>query len=180
MNDGIALYQVDVFTDRPFTGNQAAVYILDAPREPDWMRVVAREMNLPATAFVAPRGAEFDLRWFTAVTELTLCGHGTLATPHVPSESRRLAPEALARFQTPSGLLTARRAADWIELDFPSEPPEEAPAPGVLSKALGIEPKFVGRNRLDYLVELESEAAVRALAPDLPLLKTIATRGVIV
>src|SRR5437762_4187639 len=79
------------------------------------MRAVAGEMNLPATAFVAPRGAEFDLRWFTAVTELTLCGHGTLATAHVLWESRRLAPEALARFQTPSGLLTARRAADWIE-----------------------------------------------------------------
>jgi predicted PhzF superfamily epimerase YddE/YHI9 len=110
-----------------------------------------------------------------------LCGHATLASAHALWESGRLAPTETARFHTRSGLLTAAPAGDgWIQLDFPVTPNEAAPPPDGLIEALGATPLYVGRSRFDYLVQLESEAAVRGLAPDLRRLSAIEARGVIV
>jgi PhzF family phenazine biosynthesis protein len=182
----LPLYQVDAFTDRPFAGNPAAVCLLPAPREAAFLQAVAREMNLAETAFLVRRPADaadtdgWDLRWFTPTVEVALCGHATLASAHVLWQTGELAAGAMARFHTQSGLLTAEQRGDWIVLDFPAEPPEAVPdPPPVLAQALGAKPLWVGRNRFDYLVELPSEAAVRALAPDLRALKTLPVRGVI-
>ena len=124
---GQRIIQVDAFTDRRFAGNPAAVCILPEPAEARWMQDVAAEMNLSETAFVVPtrRTARFHLRWFTPKTEVDLCGHATLATAHVLWEEGFLDPDEPARFETRSGLLTARLGPDGIELDFPSEPVEE-------------------------------------------------------
>ncbi len=172
--------QVDAFTDRPFSGNPAAVCILDGMVEEWWMQDVAREMNLSETAFLLPHEDGFDLRWFTPATEVELCGHATLASAHVLWEEGHLASDEEARFHTRSGPLRARRVEDWIELDFPAEPAEEAAAPSRLAAALGVEPRWVGRNRFDLLVELGEEKEVRTLKPDLSLLREIPARGVIV
>jgi PhzF family phenazine biosynthesis protein len=177
----IDLYQVDAFTDRAFAGNPAAVCLLNEPREAEWMQHVAREMNLSETAFLVPRGGGFDLRWFTPATEVELCGHATLASAHVLWQAGRLAPTELAHFHTLSGLLTARRRGDgWIELDFPARSAEPVAIPPGLLEALGAEvPVFVGKSRYDYLLELPSEEAVRALRPDFGQLRTLPVRGVI-
>src|SRR3954466_15409275 len=119
---GQSIVQVDAFTDRPFAGNPAAVCVLPAPRDASWMQDVAREMNLSETAFLHRHADGFRLRWFTPTVEVDLCGHATLAAAHVLWEESPLAPEEPARFQTRSGLLTAVRRGDWIELDFPAEP----------------------------------------------------------
>jgi PhzF family phenazine biosynthesis protein len=177
---GVRIAQVDAFTSEPFAGNPAAVCILPEPRDERWMQAVAREMNLPATTFLVERADGFELRWFTATVELELCGHGTLASAHILWEQEHLKPAEPARFQTRSGLLTATREPEWIELDFPAEPEVPAAAPADLARALGVTPKYVGRNRLDYLVELQSEEAVRTLTPDLRSLETITTRGIAV
>src|SRR5689334_20018059 len=113
--------QVDAFADRPFAGNPAGVCILPGPADEAWMRAVAREMNLSETAFLDPQGdGSYNLRWFTPAVEVDLCGHATLASAHVLWEDGHLPPEAPARFHTRSGLLTATRRRDWIELDFPA------------------------------------------------------------
>jgi PhzF family phenazine biosynthesis protein len=175
------IFQVDAFTREPFTGNPAGVCILPTGSSEKRFQEIAREMNLAETAFVAPRGEEFGLRWFTPSAEVDLCGHATLASAHVLWETGLLSPDREARFHTLSGLLVARRVDERIELDFPAEPPEESSAPAGLLEALGIRTAlFVGRNRLDYLVELESEAAVRAIAPDFRRLADVAGRGAIV
>ncbi|HWE35793.1 MAG TPA: PhzF family phenazine biosynthesis protein, partial [Isosphaeraceae bacterium] len=174
------LLQVDAFTNRPFGGNPAAVCLLDGPADEGWMQTVAMEMNLSETAFVHPEGDALRLRWFTPAVEVDLCGHATLAAAHALWEEGRLAPDQTARFLTRSGPLAATRRDAWIELDFPAEPEERSEAVPGLARALGVTPKHVGRNRLDYLVELDSEAAVRAVAPDFRALATIPTRGVIV
>jgi PhzF family phenazine biosynthesis protein len=174
------LFHVDAFTEREFEGNPAAVCLLDTPREERWMQLVAREMNLSETAFLVPRADGFDLRWFTPVVEVALCGHATLGSAHVLWETERLASDATARFFTKSGELTARRAGDWIELDFPATSPVEAEPPSGLAEALGVRPISVHRSRFDYLVELESEAAVRATKPDFRRLAQVESRGVIV
>jgi PhzF family phenazine biosynthesis protein len=177
---GLPLIHVDAFTDTPFAGNPAGVCLLDRPREPGWMQALAAELNLPETAFVTAHADGFGLRWFTPTVEVDLCGHATLAAAHALWQERRLPPDAAARFHTRSGVLTAARRDDWIELDFPAEPAVAAEPPAALTAALGAAPKWTGRNRFDWLVELDSAATVRALAPDLVRLATVPTRGVIV
>jgi PhzF family phenazine biosynthesis protein len=172
--------QVDAFTERPFAGNPAAVCLLPAEREDEWMQLVAREMNLAETAFLLRRGDGFDLRWFTPVAEVALCGHATLASAHALWEEGHLALDQVARFQTRSGTLTAERRDGLIWLDFPATPPVEAAAPEGLAAALGAEPASVSRTPFDYLVVLETEAQVRALEPDLGRLGRLPVRGVIV
>src|SRR5690554_5341342 len=113
--------QVDAFTDKLFTGNPAAVCLLDKPAAEDWMQKVAAEMNLPETAFLYQQGEEFALRWFTPVTEVDLCGHATLAAAHALWECGFVLPEKEITFHTKSGVLKAKKKENLIELDFPAE-----------------------------------------------------------
>ena len=175
------LLQIDAFTSEPFRGNPAAVCLLDREREERWMQDVAAEMNLSETAFLLPRDDGYSLRWFTPAAEVDLCGHATLASAHALWEEGVLPAGERARFHTRSGLLTADRDGDWIELDFPATPEEPTEAPFELLDALGIEhPVHVGRSRFDYLVEVASEETVRGLQPDQGRLRRLTVRGVMV
>jgi PhzF family phenazine biosynthesis protein len=176
---GQRIIQVDAFTAQPFAGNPAAVCVLAAPAPEAWMRHVAREMNLSETAFLLRQGEAFSLRWFTPTQEEELCGHATLASAHVLWEEGILGPTEAARFDTRSGRLTCRRAGAWIEMDFPAEVVQPCPAPEGLAESLGVTPLWVGRNRLDILVEVATETEVRAAQPDFARLARIPTRGVI-
>jgi PhzF family phenazine biosynthesis protein len=176
----VPLFHVDAFTDRPLAGNPAAVCLLTGPREAEWMQQVAMEMNLSETAFLHPETDGYRLRWFTPTVEVDLCGHATLASAHVLWEQGLLEPNARARFQTRSGLLTADRHAGGIELDFPATPPAPAAPPRGLLEALGVSARFVGKTRFDYLVEVDAEATVRGLHPDFAALAKLGVRGVIV
>lgn len=171
---------VDAFTDKPFAGNPAAVCVLEKPADEAWMRNVAAEMNLSETAFLRRRDDGFDLRWFTPAVEVDLCGHATLASAHVLWERGLLRPEAQAKFFTRSGVLTAARRGDLIELNFPAKPADPVETPPMLIEALGAPARFVGKSNFDYLVELESEATVRNVQPDHRALKRFGARGVIV
>ncbi|HET9178584.1 MAG TPA: PhzF family phenazine biosynthesis protein [Terriglobia bacterium] len=177
---GQKITQVDAFTATPFAGNPAAVCILKGPADEGWMQNVAREMNLSETTFLYPRQGEFNLRWFTPSLEVPLCGHATLASAHVLWEEGSLAPNQQARFRTKSGLLTADLKGEWIELDFPAVRVEAADPPPGLVEALGINAVYVGKNQFDYLVEAESEQAVRNAKPDHSRLRQIEARGVII
>ncbi len=176
----LEIFQVDAFTDQPFTGNPAAVCILNEVRDASWMQKVAREMNLPETAFLSRQEDGFDLRWFTPSVEVDLCGHATLASAHILWETGQLDRQAKARFHTRSGLLTAEFNQGEVELDFPATPDEEVNAPDGLYKSLGVVPVHVGKSVYDYLVEVDSEKTVRDLRPDLGLLKKLDARGTIV
>lgn len=177
---GISIWQVDAFTDRPFAGNPAGVCLLPAARDAGWMQNVAAEMNLAETAFLAPRGGDYDLRWFTPTVEVDLCGHATLASAHVLWESGRLPAGEEARFETRSGLLLARQAGAWIEMDFPADPPTELDGVKGLAAILGCKPVWVGKGRFDLFVVLDSEETVRALKPRLPPLAALPYRGMVV
>ena len=145
------------------------------------MRDVAREMNLSETAFLVPENDGYRLRWLTPAVEVDLCGHATVASAHVLWEDGHLPAGQQARFYTRSGLLTADRAGDWIELNFPAKVAEPAEAPEGLLSSLGVaQARFVGRNAWDYLVEIDSDETLRALSPDHSSLRKIPVRGVIV
>ena len=180
---GTPLFVVDAFTTRPFSGNPAAVCVLREERADDWLSGVAREMNLSETAFLRDAGDTWSLRWFTPTVEVDLCGHATLASAHALWEQGLADEGRILRFQTKSGVLTAARRGAAIELDFPAEPATPAAAPPGLLPALGVTTaRFTGRNRLDFLVELDSEATLSALSPNFANLATVTrpARGVIV
>jgi len=178
----VPIYQVDAFTEEPFKGNPAGVCLLRGPAEASWMQSVAAEMNVAETAFPLPEGDGFRLRWFTPKVEVKLCGHATLATAHILWEQGVLAPDREARFQTLSGLLTARRRDGLVELDFPARPPLPQPpdwADAVIG-ALGIKPVYVGMSAEDIIFEAADEGAVRGVEPDFATLRSLPARGVIV
>ncbi len=185
----VRIVQVDAFTSKPFAGNPAAVCVLDAPPNEEWMRHVAREMNLSETAYLHPEDGEagqkgndggYRLRWLTPAIEVDLCGHATLASAHVLWEDGHIAADAKARFHTRSGLLTCHKNAEWIEMDFPAKTPAPAEPPAQLAEAIGAQLLFTGRNQFDYLVEVPDEATLRAVNPNHHLLRQLPVRGVIV
>src|SRR5712691_7227719 len=175
------LLQIDAFTEKPFRGNPAAVCLLDGARDDAWMQSLAAEMNLSETAYLARQDDGWSLRWFTPAIEVDLCGHATLASAHALWEEKLLTPTETARFHTRSGLLTAKRTGEWIELDFPATREQKSDPPAALLEALGVtSPQYVGRNKFDYIIEVGSEEEVRKLKPDHSMLRQIPVRGVIV
>jgi PhzF family phenazine biosynthesis protein len=174
------LLQIDAFTSEPFKGNPAAVCFMDGGRDDRWIANVAAEMNLSETAFLLPRNDGWSLRWFTPAVEVDLCGHATLASAHA-IWSENVSSDDILQFHTRSGVLTAKRAGDLIELDFPAKREEAIAAPAGLLDALGTtNATYVGRNEFDYIVELPAEAEVRNLKPDYAILRQLPVRGIIV
>src|SRR5881628_2703450 len=149
---GLAVVHVDAFTSTPFAGNPAAVCVLPGARDARWMQDVARELNLSETAFLHAERDLYHLRWFTPAIEVDLCGHATVASAHVLWQDGHLPAGAQARFHTRSGLLTADRCGDWIELDFPVKIATPIDPPETLLPALGVSsPVAVAKNAFDYL-----------------------------
>jgi PhzF family phenazine biosynthesis protein len=171
-------YLVDAFAAEPFAGNPAAVYVLNEWPGDAWLARVAREMNQSETAFLVRNPDGFELRWFTPTMEVDLCGHATLASAHVLWSTGAVRSGEPIVFRTRSGSLKARQANDLIELDFPllSEQPTQAPA--ALATALGVSPVYVGQSKHDFLVQVATEAEVRAARPDFARLAELATRGI--
>ncbi|MGH3830847.1 MAG: PhzF family phenazine biosynthesis protein [Pseudonocardiaceae bacterium] len=181
---------IDAFADRPFTGNPAAICLLDADSWPDqcWMRQVAAEMNLSETAFAHPLpgngDADWALRWFTPTVEADLCGHATLATAHALHSDRAAA--STIRFSSRSGILVAHiHQNGTITLDFPAAPATEIPIPDGLPEALRAKPDTAyGTGALgDLLAVFPAEASVRGLDPDFAALAQLSrgscVRGVV-
>jgi len=184
-SDSTPIYIVDAFAIRPFTGNPAAVCLCAKPAQEDWMQALGAEMNLAETAILWPEGNGWRLRWFTPTVEVDLCGHATLAAAHILFETGASDSAETISFHTLGGELTVRQAGMGIEMNFPAEPAVELPSgdvPDGLLQALCLSdpPRAVGRSRLDVLVELGDEAAVRALTPDISAVAELSGRGVIV
>jgi PhzF family phenazine biosynthesis protein len=176
----IPLYQVDAFASRPFSGNPAAVCLLEEWSEDRLLQEIAAENNLSETAFLVREGEGFELRWFTPRTEVALCGHATLASAFVLFALRQW-PQENIRFRTrQSGILTVTNRGNLLEMDFPARPAHPWTPPEGLAEALGVSPQAVLGSAEDLLVILESERAVRAVQPDFAALERVACRGVIV
>ncbi|MGB0375597.1 MAG: PhzF family phenazine biosynthesis protein [Flavobacteriaceae bacterium] len=177
----IPLYQVDAFTNRLFCGNPAAVCVLEHWLEDAALLQIAQENNLAETAFIVPLSNErFHLRWFTPELEMDLCGHATLAAAYVLFQKRGFLGTPLI-FETQSGPLSVKKAADRLVLDFPSRPPEKVPLPEVLKEGLNLLPKEVWKAR-DYLLVYANETQIRELSPNKAVLNQLdlGTGGIIV
>jgi PhzF family phenazine biosynthesis protein len=175
------IVQIDAFTDRAFAGNPAAVCLLEEGADEGWMQAVAREMNLSETAFLHPEAEGYRLRWFTPVAEVELCGHATVASAHFLWEGGHLDAAAEAVFFTRSGRLAARRAGDWIEVDFPADRPVEGASalePAALAEALGAPVVSARTTGLYLLVEVADESTLRSLEPEFHLVRRLHPVGI--
>ena len=176
----IPLYQVDAFTSQIFSGNPAAVCMLDSWIEDRQLQSIAMENNLSETAFLVRNDEGFDLRWFTPITEVALCGHATLASAFVLFNHKNWTAKEI-RFRTRrSGQLIVSRQNDILEMDFPSRPPHDRTAPAGIAEALGVSPVAVLGSAEDILVLLDSEKAVQEVKPDFRALEQVECRGTIV
>lgn len=170
----LTLYQIDAFTSKLFGGNPAAVIPLKKWLASETMQQLALENNLSETVFFVPsekKGADYDIRWFTPQVEINLCGHATLASAYTVFEWLKTKRNKVV-FSSQSGLLTVRKSKKILEMDFPAWKPEKVnDYPAELPAALGY-PDIVGVYKYrDYLVELQTEEAVRNCAPDFTLMK---------
>ena len=178
----VKLYHIDAFTDRPFSGNPAAVCLLHGPGPDEWMQALAAEMNLSETAFCYPIAQGYSLRWFTPKLEVDLCGHATLATVHALLQEGKIAMGDTVRFLTRSGWLSAHLTPTGITLDFPAIATVPALCPEALQNALGLQspPLYSGMAGPDRLLLVSRAQQVLDLRPDFPALIPHAPRGIMV
>lgn len=177
----LPIYQLDAFTDAIFQGNPAAVVPLAEWLPDDKLQKIALENMMPETSFYVKTENGYHIRWFTPVTEVDLCGHATLAAAQIVfTEEGNPAQEIF--FESRSGILRVIREKDgWLTLDFPVDTYQVAvPPPGLQEALSSVEMIGVYRGKFDYMVVLESETEVRDLKPDLIILSTVPTRGIIV
>lgn len=167
----IKLYQVDAFSNQPFKGNPAAVCLLEHELQEELMQSIAAENNLAETAFLVKVTDGYNLRWFTPTVEIALCGHATLASAHILYQNGILKAQDRTRFHTKSGLLTAEKKGDWIELDFPAASNEETEIPVQLKEALNVEPVKLAHTGDRYIIEVATEEEVKSCSPDFKILK---------
>jgi PhzF family phenazine biosynthesis protein len=170
-------HQVNAFADQSFAGNPAAVVILDEWLPDKVLQAIAREKNLSETAFVVPQGKSWGLRWFTPSVEIDLCGHATLAAAFALFLDGRAQGREVVFNSPRSGELRVLRHDGRHWLDFPARPAKEVPIDPRLVEALGVRPEWCGEAR-DLLAVLQSEEDVRALRPDMEMLKQLDVMGV--
>ena len=173
------IFQVDAFASRRFAGNPAAVVLFQTFPDDSTMLAVAAENNLAETAFLVPEGNDFRVRWFTPRVEVPLCGHATLASAAVIMERSQPGRKQVV-FHSASGPLTVTRTETGYAMNFPARPSTPTSPPKGLVEALGMVPSEVLVNAFNYMAVLESEKAVRQLAPDMPGIARLDRPGVIV
>ncbi len=164
-------YIVDAFTSKPFSGNPAAVCVMESWPSEESMMKLAMENNLSETAFIVKENAGYHLRWFTPGTEVELCGHATLASSFVILNYYEPDSDTV-RFNTLSGILTVRRKGDLYEMDFPTYELKEIPVTDMMERAFGVRPVKAVLG-LDLICVFETEEQVRSMHPDQGLLMKI-------
>jgi PhzF family phenazine biosynthesis protein len=179
----VSLTWVDAFTDRRFAGNPAGVCLLNEPLPEATMQSLAAELGIAETAFVTPSGAPgtFDLRWFSPLVEIDLCGHATLASAHALRARSVIDGATPVTFDTRSGPLRAAFAGDLIELDFPADGMAEAPLPDALAGEWDAGAVLAaGTTSFFAVVVLRSEEAVRQYRPDLAAIAATGHKALLV
>ena len=172
------IYQVDSFAIKPFKGNPAAVLLLEDVRSDNWMQSVAQELNLSETAFLRPKGHDYELRWFTPTTEVDLCGHATIASAHILYEFGFYDPDETINFHTRSGILSSTFRRGTIEISMPRFSFSLAGVPTGLVDLLGVKPEAVAVSENNTLIaELANAGMVRDFKPDYDEIGKLAHEG---
>ncbi|MDX8388639.1 MAG: PhzF family phenazine biosynthesis protein [Ghiorsea sp.] len=172
----LTMYQIDAFASSVFTGNPAAVFLLETWLSDQQMQSIAGENNLSETAFFVARGDDYEIRWFTPTVEVNLCGHATLAAAFVLFHELNIE-EKCVNFHSKSGLLTVTLEEHGLTLNFPLQTPAPCPIPAPIQQTFGSSIETCLKAE-DYIVVLKNESDVKQASPDLNLLKKLDLRGV--
>lgn len=182
MKNKIKIYQVDAFTSESFKGNPAAVCILEDDISDELMKNIAQEMNLSETAFVKQlknsnigKGNLFSLRWFTPEVEVNLCGHATIATSKVLFDEFNIK-EQYIKYETKSGLLTAKKKDEKISLDFPIDKALDFNLTQDILDAMGIRSyskAIIGEKTRKLVIEVKDKENIINLKPNFEILKSL-------
>lgn len=177
----LKIFQIDAFADKVFSGNPAAVCIMDTWLDASLMQQIAAENNLAETAFVVKDNGQYHIRWFTPEIEVDLCGHATLASAFVLFNHYTLDSETIDFYSPRSGPLTVEKGNDgYYVMDFPVDVLEKVGAISALNEALGINPMQTFKGKTDYLLICDSQKTIEEINPNFFLLDKVDARGVIV
>lgn len=180
MSKKINIYQIDAFTDKVFSGNPAAVCLLNEWLPDEMMQNIGAENNLAETAFLVKRAEDYEIRWFTPTLEVALCGHATLASAHVLFHHLNHPEDTIQFFSRHSGHLSVTKKEENLTLDFPSDIAKEVDGPQEILDAMNLKPEGVFQGRTDYMLLFKDQHEIEQLNPDMALLKKFRARGVIV
>jgi PhzF family phenazine biosynthesis protein len=178
----IKLYQVDAFTNKLFSGNPAAVCILDAWLDDTLLQSIANENNLSETAFVVPNKEIFEIRWFTPTVEVELCGHATLAASYVIFNILNYQDAIIKFYSFSSGMLAVEKKEDMLFLDFPTDHIKTVAQEHYkfIEKSIGTKVIALFKGNVDYVAVIENEATLKILEPNLTEISKLDSRGLIV
>ena len=174
------MYQVDAFASALFSGNPAAVVILESPLSEDLMQSIALENNLSETAFININESPIPIRWFTPTLEVDLCGHATMASAKILFEHFPDIAGSEISFSSKSGILKVSKNAENICLNFPVDDPEPQKMDAFFAEALGESPIEILRGTDDFLAVFNTEQQIQAMKPDFTKLAKINSRGVVI
>jgi len=174
------MYQVDAFASALFSGNPAAVVILESPLSDDLMQSIALENNLSETAFININESPIPIRWFTPTLEVDLCGHATMASAKIIFEHFPDIAGSEISFSSKSGILKVSKNAENICLNFPVDDPEPQKMDAFFAEALGESPIEILRGTDDFLAVFNTEQQIQAMKPDFTKLAKINSRGVVI
>jgi len=172
----LTLYQIDAFANKPFEGNPAAICPLDEWLSDELMQSIATENNLSETAYFVKNNNGYHIRWFTPAHEVNLCGHATLASAYVIFNILESKEQEIT-FESKSGLLTVKKNNNWLQMDFPSQPPVRCEIPQQILEAFDETPVECLKSE-DFIVVFENEETILNSKPKLSLLSELDLRGV--
>lgn len=179
-NSTLNIYQIDAFAETLFSGNPAAVVPLEKWIADDLMQKIAAENNLAETAFIVPSENGFEIRWFTPIDEVDLCGHATLASAFVLQNFENYSENAIHFHSRKSGTLVVTKTDDFYTLDFPVDTLESIENTGQFDDFFAHQPIEILKGKTDYLLVFENEEQIKNIAPDFHKLSKIQARGIIV
>lgn len=177
----IKIHQIDAFTDQLFKGNPAAVCVLEEWLSDELMQAIANENNLAETAFIVPKGDDFEIRWFTPAVEVDLCGHATLASAFVLFNIHQYSSNSVKFYSHRSGWLSVTKEKEMLYLDFPSDTLEKMEAmESQIEACIGHSPFAVFKGKTDFMCVVENENTVKNLQINLSAIAQLGGRGLIV
>lgn len=177
----LTLYQIDAFAEKVFSGNPAAVCVLDSWLEDKTMQQIAMENNLAETAFLVKNDDRYEIRWFTPEIEVDLCGHATLASAYVLFRFFERNISQLEFYSPRSGILKVEKADDgYLTLDFPADETVFVDEIDAITKSIGIAPLKTIKGKTDFLLIYSSQNVIEQISPNFHLLDQLDCRGVIV
>ncbi len=176
----VNLYQVDAFTNKLYHGNPAAVVVLENWIDDELMKNIAAENNLSETAFVVNKGEYFEIRWFTPLVEVELCGHATLASAYVIFNELGYSNNIINFHSRKRGTLIVEKVGEQMVLDFPADTINKIEIPQLLKEAFNYQPLEAYKGKTDYLLLFNNQKEIETLIPDFAKIAESKVRGVMV